>query len=153
MVAMEVAMTRPKKLSDKTRRITVEIGIDVHRYLKIQSAIRDVPVSLMVEEIIRSAVQVDEAPGMSLPVPKNPLHAAMSLDLERFPLGWDGADVTQRLYRLGRTQKELAANVGVAQQTLNRWCLNNKVPPKYVDPVKATLLKWVAEFNTDNPKE
>jgi hypothetical protein len=46
MVALEVTMSRPKKLSDKTRRITIELEVDVYRHLKVQSALRDVPVSL-----------------------------------------------------------------------------------------------------------
>jgi hypothetical protein len=147
MVALEVTMSRPKKLSDKTRRITIALEIEVYRHLKVQSALRDVPVSLMAEEIIRASIKQTMQPAMSLPVPTNPLYAAMSLDIERFPLGWSGDDINQRLYRLGRTQKELGASLGIRHQTLNRWCRNGKIPPEHVGPIKDRLLEWTNEFN------
>ncbi len=138
-------MSRPKKLSLNTKRLTIELDREVYSYLRVQSALRDAPISLMVEEIIRAAVPQAELEFRGLPVPTSPLQAALSLNVERFPLGWDGADLNQRLYRLGRTQKELALSVNIPQQTLNRWCRNGKIPPREVARIQKRLAEWAAE--------
>jgi DNA-binding transcriptional regulator YiaG len=87
-----------------------------------------VPLSTIIRDLIEKGLR-----GHSTP-------ESMAVD---FPPNWDGADIRERLYYLRMRQADLAKNLNVPTNTLNRWILERECPTRVLNQIMEAMKSHV----------
>ena len=121
-------MPRPRTLPQDGIRRTITLQPDLDEEIAVMAARQRVPLSTIIRDLIEKGLR-----GHSTP-------ESMAVD---FPPNWDGADIRERLYYLRMRQADLAKNLNVPTNTLNRWILERECPTRVLNQIMEAMKSHV----------
>jgi DNA-binding transcriptional regulator YiaG len=121
---MEISMPRTRTLPQDGIRRTITLQPELDEELAVMAARQRVPLSTIIRDLIEKGLR-----GHSTP-------ESMAVD---FPPNWDGADIRERLYYLRMRQADLAKNLNVPTNTLNRWILERECPTRVLNQIMEAM--------------
>ena len=117
-------MPRTRTLPQDGIRRTITLQPDLDEEIAVMAARQRVPLSTIIRDLIEKGLR-----GHSTP-------ESMAVD---FPPNWDGADIRERLYYLRMRQADLAKNLNVPTNTLNRWILERECPTRVLNQIMEAM--------------
>ena len=117
-------MPRTRTLPQDGIRRTITLQPELDEELAVMAARQRVPLSTIIRDLIEKGLR-----GHSTP-------ESMAVD---FPPNWDGADIRERLYYLRMRQADLAKNLNVPTNTLNRWILERECPTRVLNQIMEAM--------------
>lgn len=134
-----LAVGRPKQLPEG-KRVALTIAYDLLETLETMAAQRDVPMSIVAEDLLRRGLQGPIARGED---PNREL-----------PKGWTGRDLRKRMIDLRMRQKDLAEALTqmlhhtVTKGTVSDWMLGKHSFPEWSrHPIEEVLMEWDPDTN------
>jgi len=121
-------MPRTRTLPQDGIRRTITLQPDLDEEIAVMAARQRVPLSTIIRDLIEKGLR-----GHSTP-------ESMAVD---FPPNWDGADIRERLYYLRMRQADLAKNLNVPTNTLNRWILERECPTRVLNQIMEAMKSHV----------
>jgi len=121
-------MPRPRTLPQDGIRRTIALQPELDEELAVMAARQRVPLSTIIRDLIEKGLR-----GHSTP-------ESMAVD---FPPNWDCADIRERLYYLRMRQADLAKNLNVPTNTLNRWILERECPTRVLNQIMEAMKSHV----------
>lgn len=133
-------MARPNQLPEG-HRVSLTLGHDLIKTLTDMAKDRHVPLSIIVEDLLRKGLQEP---------------SARKEDLDRkLPKGWTAMDLRKRLIDLRMRQQDLAdaltrmLNHPVSSRTISSWMMGNSPFPEWSrKPIQMVLKEWDPSTNT-----